>query len=186
MDLDIDLDGTSLFEEADKSKVPPIFQKRIIAFVNHFLLKTCSFLNDFVEECEIRFIETERKMQKLEATLIILEEKLASIPDIETNQKIVPEIDNCSQPLVEEDSNKTSDEKELQGTSNPEESVNTQVDIKANEDVRYRKYFKMLQFGVPIPAVKSKMEIDGFDPDILDTPNLILSDGIPYKQQGDS
>lgn len=40
--------------------------------------------------------------------------------------------------------------------------------VKACEDVNYRKYFKMLQFGVPAPAVKLKMTNDGRDPNILE------------------
>lgn len=40
--------------------------------------------------------------------------------------------------------------------------------VKACDDTRYRKYFKMLQFGVPPPAVKIKIKNEGFDPDVLE------------------
>lgn len=40
--------------------------------------------------------------------------------------------------------------------------------VKACDDTRYRKYFKMLQFGVPAPAVKLKMANEGFDPNVLE------------------
>lgn len=40
--------------------------------------------------------------------------------------------------------------------------------VKACDDSRYRKYFKMVQFGVPPPAVKLKMQAEGFDPNILE------------------
>lgn len=40
--------------------------------------------------------------------------------------------------------------------------------VKAIEDFRYRKYFKMNQFGVPLEAVKMKMKAEGFDPNILE------------------
>lgn len=40
--------------------------------------------------------------------------------------------------------------------------------IKACEDARYRKYFKMTQFGVPAEAVKMKMISEGFDASILE------------------
>lgn len=44
-----------------------------------------------------------------------------------------------------------------------------QVDgIKACEDPRYKKFFKMVQFGVPEPAVKLKMKNEGIDPNILE------------------
>lgn len=40
--------------------------------------------------------------------------------------------------------------------------------VKASDDVRYKRFFKMLQFGVPAPAVKQKMQVDGLDPNILE------------------
>lgn len=40
--------------------------------------------------------------------------------------------------------------------------------VKACDDTRYRKYFKMVQFGVPAPAVKLKMANDGFDLNVLE------------------
>lgn len=39
---------------------------------------------------------------------------------------------------------------------------------KACEDDRFTKYFKMLHFGVPVGAVKRKMEIEGLDSSILE------------------
>lgn len=40
--------------------------------------------------------------------------------------------------------------------------------IKITEDVRYKKYFKMVQMGVPTAAVKIKMQTEGFDGDLLE------------------
>lgn len=56
-----------------------------------------------------------------------------------------------------------------QATSGQDENDTSTVKdgVKACDDQNYRKYFKMLQFGVPAPAVKMKMTNDGFDPDIL-------------------
>lgn len=56
---------------------------------------------------------------------------------------------------------------------NPAENVSsaesTPADgVKASDDTRYRKFFKMLQFGVPAPAVKLKMQTEGVDPSILE------------------
>lgn len=60
----------------DKSQVPPIHQKRILAFVNHFIVSTCSFLNEFIVNCETKFIDFERKLQRVEASLVIIESKV--------------------------------------------------------------------------------------------------------------
>lgn len=40
--------------------------------------------------------------------------------------------------------------------------------VKVSDDVRYRKYFKMLQFGVPPAGVKQKMEAEGFNSNLLE------------------
>lgn len=40
--------------------------------------------------------------------------------------------------------------------------------VRACDDIRYKRFFKMLQFGVPAPAVKQKMQVDGLDPNILE------------------
>ena len=31
-----------------------------------------------------------------------------------------------------------------------------------------KKYIKMYNMGVPVPAVKMKMKVDGYDPSLLD------------------
>ena len=40
--------------------------------------------------------------------------------------------------------------------------------MTCKEDPMYARFFKMLNFGVPIPAVKAKMEMEGFDGDIIE------------------
>ena len=42
--------------------------------------------------------------------------------------------------------------------------------FQAKDDVRYAHYFKMLVVGVPEPAVRNKMMVEGVDPSILDDP----------------
>lgn len=53
-----------------------------------------------------------------------------------------------------------------------------QTGVKAKDDYRYKKYFKMVHFGVQPTAVKLKMQSEGIDPDLLDNPDQILPDGI--------
>lgn len=42
------------------------------------------------------------------------------------------------------------------------------VGIKAKDDPRYQKFFKMLRVGVLEPAVRLKMQNEGLDPNILE------------------
>lgn len=41
-------------------------------------------------------------------------------------------------------------------------------DLIATQDPRFAKFFKMVQVGVPIQAVKNKMEAENLDPSILE------------------
>lgn len=43
--------------------------------------------------------------------------------------------------------------------------------MTCKEDPMFTRFFKMLNFGVPIPAVKAKMELEGLNPDVIDTPD---------------
>lgn len=48
----------------------------MVAFVNHFIVNTVTFLNKFIGNCETKFIAFESKLQKLEASLLIVEAKV--------------------------------------------------------------------------------------------------------------
>lgn len=39
----------------------------------------------------------------------------------------------------------------------------------AVKDPELARFIKMVQFGVPVPAVKLKMQQEGFNPDLLDS-----------------
>ncbi|GAB0093509.1 WASH complex subunit 3 [Sergentomyia squamirostris] len=183
-----------LGQQIDKSQVPPIHQKRILAFVNHFIVGTVTFLNKFVIKCESKFIDFESKLQKVEASLAIIESKLASIPGVQDIHAPEPEAKRQNEPkkVLEE---KPSEEVEIPAVIDAPEPSETaapapeqpqESGVKACEDVRYRKYFKMVHFGVPPPAVKQKMSAEGLEADILDEPNRILPDGVQYREPVES
>lgn len=52
--------------------------------------------------------------------------------------------------------------------TNNNNEVIEEIGTRACDDERYRKYFKMVQFGVPAPAVKIKMTADGLDATMLE------------------
>ncbi|XP_016932670.3 WASH complex subunit 3 [Drosophila suzukii] len=172
------MDATSVITgDVDKTQIPPLNQKRILAFVNHFLVSTCTFLNEFALGCETKFVEMERQLQKTEAALIILEAKLASIP---TEHHVADEPSRIPAPTEEpNEPTQILDSKVPSADSQPEpEDPPECIGVRACDDLRYRKFFKMVQVGVPAPAVKQKMTSEGLEPRILDTPNLILADGL--------
>lgn len=53
----------------DKGKFPGLQQKRILAFVNHFVLDTCDFLNKFVNDCDFKFVAFENKLRRVKSPM---------------------------------------------------------------------------------------------------------------------
>lgn len=106
---------------------------------------------------------------------------MASIPDVQSNappsnDKTENPISNEPQTSTESSQNQTPQEpstlKDIQNEIQTEQSHQDEHDnssgVKACDDTRYRKYFKMLQFGVPAQAVKLKIANEGLDPNVLE------------------
>ncbi|KAH8412920.1 hypothetical protein KR009_006808 [Drosophila setifemur] len=148
-------------------QIPPLNQKRILAFVNHFLVNTCNFLNEFALGCETKFVEMERQLQKTEAALIILEAKLASIP----TEHHIEDVNKNIEPILK---SKANEKQAAQPEERPAQLIEEEVPpeppagVRACKDLRYIKFFKMLHVGVPAPAIKQKMKSEGLEPQILE------------------
>ncbi|CAD6234438.1 GSCOCG00001925001-RA-CDS [Cotesia congregata] len=178
----------------DYTKVPPIHQKRTISFINHFIVTTVSFLNKFALTCEEKLYDFENKLQKLEAAVVILESRLASVPglDIKSPNKDCDKKENETADKIPVEAAPTTPEAKYpdkdpvgQDEADTKQDVeSTKVEVQ-NQEVSdnlepismhpiYRKYFKMVNFGVPKPAVKIKMKQEGLDPDLLDDPQHLI------------
>lgn len=104
---------------------------------------------------------------------------MASIPDVDGGGQPKPSTEKQIETPVQEPQTKIeepsttnqiqneiqTDEIELEPNH---DELDTKTGVKACDDARYRKYFKMMQFGVPAPAVKLKMTAEGFDPNVLE------------------
>lgn len=193
--------------------MPPIEQKRMVAFINNFIVNTVTFLNEFMANVESKFIEFESKLQTIELSLQIVEAKvfinhhiilnrcecpfeivktyqmtfqMASIPDVgdnnnqskpstSKNESQMPTTATAVKPsssnTIDKNDSKKFTETTIENEPEPTESLDVPdntVGVKACEDARYRKFFKMVQFGVPPPAVKLKMNAEGVDPNVLE------------------
>lgn len=62
--------------QIDKNKAPAIHKKRILAFLNDFILKNAQFMNDLVKLTEEKFIVFDQKLNKIQNSLEILEAKV--------------------------------------------------------------------------------------------------------------
>ncbi|XP_055530539.1 WASH complex subunit 3 [Wyeomyia smithii] len=138
----------------EKHELPPTNQKRMVAFINHFILSTVSFLNQFATDCESKLVAHEYKMQSLEASLLIVEAKLASIDALKTDVASAPSTNPSSSNDTTNNSGGTDDVKEDPPST--------------EQDPRYERYLKMVRVGVPVLVVKNKISSEGLDPDYID------------------
>ncbi|KAJ2950308.1 hypothetical protein O0L34_g11674 [Tuta absoluta] len=148
----------------DLNKVAALQQKRTLAFVNHFVNTTVQLLNNFMKNCEQKLMTFERKLEKVEAAMVLLEARLSSIPEVNTESESKPE---ASQVLETTPVSTDQPDNKLDPPSaTPGEEPRIQTPEPSYPE--YDKFVKMVHVGVPLPAVKLKMSTEGLDPDILD------------------
>ncbi|KAK7076866.1 protein transport [Halocaridina rubra] len=178
----------------DLSKVEAINQKRTLAFINHWILHTVGFLNQFSSLCEEKLISLDTKLRRANHSLSILEAKLNSVPDLEgvvasnakttesseigsstsasNSQQAGSDTQNTASVSAAPNTNGASSETDGQEKVQPDGDMAKAVTTTpVSKDPRFAQYFKMLAVGVPEPAIKMKMSSEGLDPSILDDPN---------------
>ncbi|KAB0388762.1 hypothetical protein E2I00_000816 [Balaenoptera physalus] len=174
----MDEDGLPLTGSGiDLTKVPAIQQKRTVAFLNQFVVHTVQFLNPFSAVCEEKLADLSLRIQQIETTLNILDAKLSSIPGLddaifEVSPISVTRITNetRSETTAEQSQNSLQD-------SGPQESEVTPENIlTVAKDIRYARYLKMVQVGVPVMAIRNKMISEGLDPDLPERPDAPVPD----------
>ncbi|CAD5111102.1 DgyrCDS447 [Dimorphilus gyrociliatus] len=173
----MDSDGLPLVGPGiDYNAVQPIHQKRMLAFLNHFVSHTVQFLNRFSCVCEEKLGEVASRLERLENSLVLLENKIGSVPGLE----------NVTVQQVEA----TTVERKSESTENPtdngniskreaeqeKEAVTESKRRTVAEDPRYADYVRMLKVGVPVFAIKQKMMMKGVDPNILDNLDAIVEE----------
>uniref|UniRef100_L7M6E7 Coiled-coil domain-containing protein n=1 Tax=Rhipicephalus pulchellus TaxID=72859 RepID=L7M6E7_RHIPC len=179
----------------DYAQVPPIQQKRTLAFLNYFLTRTTSFLNHFATVCDEKLEDLLIRIQRLEASMCILEAKLSSIPGLEnvTTGAAEAKPDAPDQQSTAQASASQGQSQQQQQSNGPTTETNTEQ-VKAadsatqplaaptntvSKDPRFSKYFKMLNVGIPLGAVQIKMRQENVDPSILDNPDAPAPPGAP-------
>ncbi|XP_041987300.1 WASH complex subunit 3 [Aricia agestis] len=148
-------------ESLDLTKIAALQQKRTLAFVNHYTLSTIQFINIFAKECEEKLMTFERKLEKINATMVLLEARLSSIPEIN------PSTEPTSKQEVISDSSNDNNNNELEDTNhdiNHAEQNLSQTEISSE----YERFVKMVHVGVPIEAVKLKLSLEGLDVHIFE------------------
>ncbi|XP_038636307.1 WASH complex subunit 3 isoform X1 [Scyliorhinus canicula] len=189
----MDADGLPLVGSGiDLTRVPAIQQKRTVAFLNQFIAHTVRFLNRFSTVCEEKLASLSLRIQQIETTLNILEAKLSSIPGLE---EVKVETANQDQNFANGPSTVTATsqpqpsppevQQNIESTTQSKEDSLTENTVTVAKDPRYARYLKMVQVGVPVMAIRTKMVSEGLNPDLLETPDAPVPDGVK-ENDGDS
>ncbi|XP_069758409.1 WASH complex subunit 3 [Narcine bancroftii] len=143
-----------------------------------------TFFFFFISETGCAFL----RIQQIETTLNILEAKLSSIPGLED---VTLETTRQSQNVSNGPSSNQHQPSPTEGLQNVASSTPIKADLPTEnaitvaKDPRYARYLKMVQVGVPVMAIRNKMISEGLDPDLLETPNALVPDGVK-EGDGDS
>ncbi|KAL3677954.1 hypothetical protein R1sor_020910 [Riccia sorocarpa] len=173
----------------EDGNAPSVFDQRTLFLVNTFIIHTVRLLNNFSVLCEDKLADVHRRILRADATLFLLEAKLRSVDGLEgAGEQIALDSlpDLVLPPAAGPESSlelevSTSGGMEPVSPTKSEPSIATSVTslpatgqsehLKVKDDPQYAKFFRMLQVGVPLPAVKIQMNLEGLNSSVLDTPD---------------
>jgi hypothetical protein len=128
--------------------------KKTAVLINHFITSTVKFLNHFAIVTEEKLAQVGQRVSSVEHSLLLLEAKLKSIPDISDQVKAASAAAAADLP-------------DVPAAAEPPATASTAPGSTASSlrsDPTYAKYFKLLDMGMPIDHVSLKMESEGVDP----------------------
>lgn len=185
--------------------IDPIPTNKTVVYLNNFIISTTQFLNRFSYLCEQKLAKVSRDVQRIEITMSILETKLSSIEGIDKAPQ--PPSTSTSTPSTTQPTNSTGEvpppptggnippPPPQQGNDNnsntnappPPPQIQEENFVKVKNDERFKKYFKAIEIGAPVPQIEMRMKGDGINPSILnhaeENSNLFSNNG--EKLSGD-
>jgi hypothetical protein len=169
--------GVVLFSSVDDS---------LYLYINLYL-----YIYIYVYVCVCRIT---KNIQKLEILLVLLEGKLDSITWLEASPedlaraKAEQEAKQKAKAPAAPDSQPGVEAKAQQGEPSPAAEAAPVVAAPVNtvsKDPRYKKYFGLLERGVPKGALGPRMTAEGLDVKYLDTPDAPAPDGAPVVESSE-
>ena len=162
----------------DYSRVEPLNQRELITYFNMFLVRTCTFLNNFSTKCESKLAHLHGRLDSIDTSITLLETKLNSVEELKDLKLENTTSATATAPVSTEQNVPTSSQSVPQAETaavaaappppppEPEKPAMT-----VSQDPRYAGYFRMQRLGVHESAIKLKMRSEGANPDLLDTPD---------------
>lgn len=169
--------------------------------MNNFVISTCSFLDSFADKCDTSLSKLRDRITELEILTVVLEAKLNSIPELDgsgSSESVSRPAPPASAPSVDSQAPPPAPpsapgapqnapppppapaaaEQSMVVVPVPEADSGDSSTIAISKHPTYRKYFKMVEMGIPEAAAKIKMTNDGLNPDLLDTPDLRIPNDV--------
>ena len=132
----------------DYSTVEGLQRKRLLKFVNHFVIQTANFLSNFSQTCDIKLANLAQKLAKIETSLTLLEHKLDSVPQL----KSIGHLHVVQEAIIEH-------------SESIEDTTCVQTEVA---DPALESFKKMIIVGVPKQAVKLKMQSMHLDEKLIE------------------
>ena len=80
------------FPGIDYNQIEGLQRKRLLKFINHFVLQTSHFLSNFSQTCDMKILNLAKKIQNIEKPLSLLEMKLDSVPELKSIRFLQTEV----------------------------------------------------------------------------------------------
>ena len=80
------------FPGIDYNQIEGLQRKRLLKFINHFVLQTSHFLSNFSQTCDMKILNLAKKIQNIETSLSLLEMKLDSVPELQSIRFLQTEV----------------------------------------------------------------------------------------------
>lgn len=161
-----------------------IAMEQTLLLLNNFITNTTTFLNVFADSCERKISTVSAKINEIEITMAVLEAKLNSIPGLEFTSADLPpaaaavDMSPPAQPsslpdFGEANAVPAAMPAVIETAASELEVVDSGM-IAAKDHPEYARFFKLLKLGVPAPVVMAKLEAEGLDPTMVDTPDALV------------
>lgn len=156
----------------DLNKIESINKCQLVDLINNFTINYLDKLKTLMVKIDARLFKLNSKIIVCQSNLCILESRIASVPILKEFKDA--EFKNISK---EDNQNKLDDhlinQTDLKEQTNlvSQQSIDQTDEHNDNKQIDNNpeliKYRKMINVGVPQDAVKLKMKVDGYDPDLL-------------------
>lgn len=161
--------------QVNLDQLPAVNQRQLVEIVNRFVSTHTRHLDQLALAVDVQVAAVQNRLRLAKSNLVLLEKRLESVP-IDSNRPEVAQTATLAEVANDQELTRQERETELKQPQKEQEHevrqqehVPEESDETLSDDTRQAlaKYRRMINVGVPLPAVESKMRLEGFDPQLL-------------------